>query len=246
VTLPELWSNDFWLACAIAMLGGFLRGFSGFGGVMAMTPLMSLLIPAPQAAITSIILDAIGALPVIPGSIRHAQRRTALVMAVAATIFIVPGVWVLVTVDPEIMRQVLAATVILAALLVLSPWRYKGRQTMASDITVGGLSGFLAGSTSMAGLPFILYLTALRLPAATTRATFILYSTLMTAGAFVFFAWFGVLTWAVMGFALILTPANIVGVLIGQRLFRYINDDGFRRFTLFFLVGLGLSVLLFG
>lgn len=246
MTLPELWSDAFWLSFGIAALGGFFRGFSGFGGVMAMTPLFALIMPAPLAAVLSIVLDALGAVPVMPRAFKDAQHRTAWIMAAAATAALLPGVWILTTVDPEIMRNIVAITVVFAALLLLSPWRYKGPQTVGSDITVGALSGFLAGSTSMAGPPFILYLTALRRSAAVTRATFIYYSMLMTAGAFVFFWWFGILTLDLVFLAAALAPANIAAVMIGQRLFRLINDDGFRRFTLVFLVALGGSVLVFG
>lgn len=246
MTLPALWSESFWLACAVAALGGFFRGFSGFGGVMAMTPLFALLMPPPAAAVLAIVLDASGAVPLMPRATRDAQRRTAYIMAVAATVGMVPGVMVLTSVDPGSMRQVFAATVIVAALLLLSPWRYTGRQTTTGDALVGATSGFLAGSTSMAGPPFILYLTALSLPAATTRATFIFYSMLMTAGALVLFVWFGVLTVQVSVLALALAPVNLAAVFIGQRVFRLIDDEGFRRFTLMFLVLLGASILVTG
>lgn len=246
MSLPALWSETFWLACAVAALGGFFRGFSGFGGVMAMTPLFSLLMPAPVAAVLSIVIDAVAAIPLMPNAVRVAQKRSSVIMAIAASLTVVAGVWLLVSVDGDIMRRVIAATVILAALLLLSPWRYKGPQTDLSDAAVGAASGFLAGSTSMAGPPCILYLTALGLPAATTRATFIFYSMLMTGSALVFFVWFQVLSWQVLFFALALAPANFAAVYLGQRLFRIINDEGFRRFTLVFLIGLGVVVLVTG
>ncbi len=231
-------------AAVIAAIAGVVRGITGFGGAMVAAPPLALLL-GPQVAVPVVLLlESVAAAPMLLQTWRRVQWRVigAIILAACATVPV--GAFVLVNTDPQLIRRVIAVTVIVFALILLRGWRYAGHPRLATSVSLGAVSGAMIGATSIGGPPVILYLLSGPAPIETTRANLTLYIA-VTSLVGVAVLWHQGLFDARAGRTSVwLAPAYYVGLLCGQRLFARLDETRFRRLTLLLLVGVSIGVLL--
>src|SRR5256714_14247992 len=81
--------------CAIAFISGTARGFSGFGSALIFMPLASSLAAPRLIAALLLIVDFIGALPLLPNAWRQADRKATAVIVAGALVGVPGGTWLL-------------------------------------------------------------------------------------------------------------------------------------------------------
>jgi len=231
-------------AAAIAAAAGVVRGITGFGGAMMMSPPMALLLGPLAAVPVVLLLESIAATPMLVQTRALVRWRVIGPIIAAACVTVPAGTWILVSADPVLMRRVIAGTVILFSAAMLSGWRYAGAQRLPTAIGVGAVSGALVGATSMGGPPVILYLLAGPDRIETTRANLTFFVGAISAAGLAGLAWNGVLTWGAAGLAALLTPGYYGGMVLGTRVFPRFNDRRFRQFTLALMAVVSLGILL--
>jgi len=170
------------LAIAIAIAAGVVRGITGFGGAMVMSPPLALLLGPRLAVPVVLLLESVIAAPMLFQTRQRVNWRVIGAILAAACACIPLGVLVLASTDPRAIRYAIAITVIVFALIFLRGWRYAGRQRLATSLGLGAMSGIMLGATSIGGPPVILYLVSGPDPIETTRANLTLY---VTATSFV-------------------------------------------------------------
>jgi hypothetical protein len=173
VGLNELIGNlDFWVAAAVALLAGFMRGFVGVGSGMLMAPVFAILFGPLQTVGMVIMLDALVTAQLLPSVHRLIEWRIVIPMAGAAALFMPVGTWLLVNIDARIMARAIAFIVLVFVLLLMSGWRYRGSKRLGITLGVGGISGVLIAATSMGNPPVIVYFLSGPDTAAVNRANF--------------------------------------------------------------------------
>ena len=145
-------------AIAIVTMAGFVRGVTGFGGAMLMTPILSVLIGPVPAVVTALILETAAALVMFPDALPKAQWRTLLYLTLPAVVTVPLGGYILLTLDPAIARKMIAAVVIIFSTMLLLGLRYSGSPRVVTSLALGSLVGVLLGATSVGAPPVILYL----------------------------------------------------------------------------------------
>src|SRR3979411_309486 len=85
--------------CAIALVSGTARGFSGFGSALIFMPLASS-IAAPRLVAALLIIDFIGSAPLIPNAWKQADRKATAIMALGALVGVPIGTWFLSRLEP--------------------------------------------------------------------------------------------------------------------------------------------------
>jgi hypothetical protein len=223
-------------ALGIAAAGGVVRGVTGFGGAMVMTPALSLILGPLHAVMSVLMLEAFAAAPMLPAAARIANWRTLMPICVAACFTVPFGSYLLVTAEPDLLRRCIAATVIAFSLLLLTGFRYRGRKRVGASVAAGGISGALLGATGIGGPPVILYLMSSPDPVNATRANLTLYVTFISVVALGMLWARGFLGADSVFTALMLALPFYGGVWLGERLFGRISEPMFRRWTLIFLV----------
>ncbi|NJD88816.1 MAG: sulfite exporter TauE/SafE family protein [Betaproteobacteria bacterium] len=231
-------------ACAaIALAAGVIRGITGFGGAMVMTPPLALLLGPLAAVPVALLLECLAAAPMLAQT-RGQVRWRVIGPIVAAGILTIPlGAWVLVSLDPSTMRRAIAATVVAFSLVLLAGWRYHGEPRVAASFGVGALCGALLGATGMGGPPAIVYLLAGPGPIETARADLTWFVGAIAAAGLGVLAFVGALARDPLVLAALLAPGYLAGMVAGIRLFSRFDDRGFRRFTLVFLAAVSLGIL---
>lgn len=232
------------LGLLIALVGGLVRGTTGFGAAMVMTPALSLVI-GPRAAVpVTLLLETFAALPMLPAAARIARWRVLAPISAAALLTVPLGVWLLADVSPNRLRMLIALTVIVFSLALLSGRRYHGAPRRATSLALGALSGTMLGATSIGAPPIILYLLSGPDPAAVTRASLTLYVVLISAAGLAVLAFGGLLDAVTLRYAGWLALPFAGGVIIGSRLFSRLSDLRFRQFTMVFMLLVAVGVLI--
>jgi hypothetical protein len=231
-------------AMAIAGLAGVIRGITGFGGAMVLTPPLALLL-GPQLAIPVVLLlEAFVGAPMMRDAARHATWRALVPITLAACVTIPLGGYVLVHADQDVLRRVIAAIVVVFALLLLRGVRYAGARGLPSSLSLGAVSGTLLGATGIGGPPVILYLLSGPDPVHVTRANLTLYVAFISVAGLTMLATRGILNATALTSMLLLAPLYLIGVLLGGRLFARSSDKRFRQFTLVLLLAVSTFIML--
>ena len=131
--------------CAIAFVAGTARGFSGFGAALIFMPLASSVATPRLVAALLLIIDIFAAAPLVPNAWRQADRKATAVMVFGALVGVPIGTWLLSRLDPVTTRWIISGFVIALLALLLSGWRYHGKDHAAISVGIGALSGSAAG-----------------------------------------------------------------------------------------------------
>ncbi len=231
------------LAIAIAIAAGIVRGITGFGGAMVMSPPLALLLGPRLAVPVVLLLESVVAAPMLIQTRQRVNWRVIGAILAAACAFVPLGVLVLASTDPRVIRHAIAITVIVFALLLLRGWRYAGRPQLATSLGLGALSGGMLGATSIGGPPVILYLLSGPDPIETTRANLTLYVTVTSLVGLVMLWQQGILDARAGWTSLWLAPAYYAGLAGGIRAFPRFSDTRFRQLTLLLLIAVSTGVL---
>ena len=232
------------LGLLIALIGGLVRGTTGFGAAMVMTPVLALLIGPKAAVPVTLLLETFAALPMLPSAARIARWRVIGPISAAALLTVPLGGWLLAGSDPKVLRMLIAVTVIVFSLALLSGRRYQGAPRTGTSLGLGALSGAMLGATSIGAPPVILYLLSGPDPAAVTRANLTLYVVVISAAGLVMLTASGLMDGGTLRFAGWLALPFLGGVIIGSRLFSRFSDLRFRQFTMVFMLLVAVGVLL--
>jgi hypothetical protein len=231
-------------AIAIALAAGGVRGITGFGGALVMSPPLALLFGPRLAVPVVLLLESVVAAPMLFQT-RHRVNWRVIGAILAAACTCVPlGVLVLASTDPRVTRHAIAITVIVFALIFLRGWRYAGRQRLATSLGLGAVSGVMLGATSVGAPPVILYLLSGPDPIETTRANLTLYVTVTSLVGIVVLWQQGIFDARAGWTSLWLAPAYSLGLVGGVRLFPRFSDTRFRQLTLLLLIAVATAILL--
>jgi uncharacterized membrane protein YfcA len=231
-------------AAAIVAIAGLVRGVTGFGGAMVMSPPLSLLLGPREAVVTALILETIAALQFLPEVIRKVSWRTLLPISAAAALTVPLGGYLLVTLDREIVRRLIAGVVVVFSFALLVGYRYAGRPRVTTSVGLGLISGVMLGTTGIGAPPIILYLLSGPDPAPVTRANLTTYVTVISIFGLVTLWASAVLTADLALRSLLVAPLFLGGMWLGSRVFARMTDESFRRATLLVLMAVSAVILL--
>lgn len=244
INLQDIMALNPWVLLIVGA-AGVVRGLTGFGGAMFMAPLLGLLLNPVVAVVYALGLEAVAAVTMLPAVWHLLNRPLLAVIALPAMLGIPVGGYLLVNLDPVVIRTVLSVTVMTFSILMLFGFRYHGQPRASTAGIVGVTSGLLFGATSMGGPPAIIYLLSGPWPHFVTRANLIAYISFASAFALVVPASSGHIslpTAAGLGIAVI---PYLSGAWFGAQLFPLVNERIFRQLTLAFMFSVSTLALIF-
>lgn len=234
------------LSAGMFVTGGVVKGTLGAGLPLVVVPLLSLIMPAPQAigltvlpVLVSNLLQAIEG-----GRLRVAMRGfSSLMLAQLA------GTLVAVHLSQHLtlkeINSAIALTVFSAVVLMVFQPRgaVQTRHRIWADPLVGAIAGLMAGISSLTGPILITYLMALRLP----RDEFVgsisiiyLFGALPLYGAMLAWGRFG---WTEVAWSCLALAPMVLGMRLGAALRHRLSEIVFRRVLLAFLLALSATLL---
>jgi hypothetical protein len=214
--------------CVIGFISGTARGFSGFGSALIFMPLASSLAAPRLIAALLLIIDFVGALPLLPHAWRKADRKATGIIVIGALVGVPIGTWLLTRLDPVTTRWIISGFVSALLLLLLSGWRYRGPDHVALSVGIGGLSGFCSGLAQTGGPPIVGYWLGRPVASETARANIVLFFGASDFFSVVSYAMSGLMSRDAMLFSLLIGPIYAIGIRFGASLFGRASDVLFR------------------
>ena len=214
--------------CAIALVSGLARGFSGFGSALIFMPLASSMAAPQLVAALLLIIDFIAAAPLIPNAWKQADRKATSVMVLGALVGVPVGTYFLSRLEPVTTRWIISAFVFALLLLLLSGWRYRGKDHATISVGIGGLSGFCSGLAQTGGPPIVGYWLGRPIASTIARANILLFFGASDFFSVVSYAATGLITMDAIKFSLVVGPIYGIGVWLGAQLFGRASESLFR------------------
>jgi hypothetical protein len=214
--------------CAIAFVSGTARGFSGFGAALIFMPLASSMAAPRLIAALLLIIDFVAAAPLIPNAWKQADRKATAVIVSGALVGVPIGTYFLSRLDPVTTRWIISAFVLALLMLLMSGWRYRGKDHVALSIGIGGLSGFCSGLAQTGGPPIVGYWLGRPIASKIARANILLFFGASDFFSAVSYAATGLITADAIKFAFMVGPVYAIGVAFGASLFGKASETIFR------------------
>lgn len=170
-----------------ATVGGFVRGYSGFGGPMVILPVLNLFYPPALSIWIMALVDLVPNAYLIPTARQHARSRIYLPLTLGSLLTLAVGVQALVYLDALTMRRAICIAIIVACGLLMTGWLFRGQLRTGSWFAVGAASGLVLGASMIAVVTSV-FLNAASRDAEQNRANFIMWA-FATSIALVILLW---------------------------------------------------------
>jgi uncharacterized membrane protein YfcA len=241
--LEPVLSPAFGLVAIAAFIGGFLRGFIGFGGALVSVPVLSVVF-GPLAAVP--ISNVIG-FPVLfqllPAAMRDGERGIILPISIGILLATPIGCVLLVSINPNLMKIVISTLVLLMVLILARNWRLSGSVNRGILLAAGAVGGLIQGSAGIGGPPLVAVALSRPGPARNQRGNVLGAITTVSVSSILPLWYFGLFTSEVLVIGLILMPIYSGAAWIGARYFSGEGQRHYRRVALTILALIGVVTL---
>jgi uncharacterized membrane protein YfcA len=219
----------FLIALAIATTSGVVRGFSGFGSALIYMPLMSSVYGPRIAAVTLLLVDFVCSTPFTIPEVRRCTWSEVVPISLAAAVSIPLGAYLLIVLDPVMLRWCIAFLVLGLVTILMSGWRYHGPSSVAITTGVGLFAGVGAGAAQIAGPAVILYWISRGNNSVTLRANLMVFFFFCGLVLIAVYAVQGLFIATPIALSILLGPVYVTGVAVGSRCFRSASDRLYRN-----------------
>ncbi len=144
-------------AFILAFVAGVMRGYTGFGTPIFLSPIYAFLF-GPLETVPLLIIMEIGVVAqMLPSAWPKADWKEIAGLAAGCLVMFPIGGMMLHVLDPNIVKKAIGFMVLFFVAMLWFGWRYRGPRNHAVRVLVGGISGFTNGLTGIGGPPPILY-----------------------------------------------------------------------------------------
>lgn len=236
----DLFDYRFAIAAGVALAAGLMRGFSGFGSAMMLSPVYAILYGPTAMVVIVTIMEMAISFQLAPGARKDVQWDFVVPVSIPALICMPLGIYILTTLDAELLTRGVAGVVLAFVLVMMSGWRYHGPKKLPITVAVGGAAGVMLATTSMGGPLVLIYMLTGPDRAATNRANIIIYFLIVETGLVALIAWQDLLAAETAIRAAALVPVYLLAGVIGARSFRMSSEQLYRRVALAVLTAVAL------
>ena len=227
----------------VVFVAGIVRGFTGFGSALLAVPALAVIYGPVQAVVIEVLIEVPVCLGLLPTAVKHAERRAILPMIAMFMLFVPLGAVLLSVTNPDIVKILISLFVVFAVVLMWQQPRVTNVISPKANYVVGALSGTTQGLTGMAGPVFATALIARGDNSVRTRANISALACGIIFFSVVSFLVLDLLTVELAVYALLASPAILLGVLVGSLLFSSYGGRKLREVILSFLAIIAIFTL---
>lgn len=231
------------LLALVVAVAGCVRGVTGFGGAMVISPILAVIIGPQAAVMTALVMEAFAPLPLLPRAVRMTDWKT-MGPIIAAVFVLAPiGGTLLTHTNPTTMRKAIAVILAVFSSLLLLGIKPRLGSSLRVLFGVGSVGGILVGATGMGGPPAIMYLLGRGGPVPQVRANLMVYVTLSSVAGLAAMSLAGGLNRSTLITAIGLVPVFMGASWLAAKSSANIDETTFRRATLLVLLSVSAAIL---
>ncbi|MBI5876630.1 MAG: sulfite exporter TauE/SafE family protein [Chloroflexi bacterium] len=219
-------------AAAFALLAMIVRGLTGFGAALVMTPLLLLVFDPKLAIVSAAIVQAVIGLTLLYQVRRQVSRDHLKLLLPPSLIGIIAGAVVLVQFDSTLLKRGLGIVVMLFALRQIFALRgaqaERTRWPRPWGYLAAVISGMLGALFGTSGPPIVIFLENQIDSGVVLRATLIAYFAAVDTVRVGGYVIGNLITTQALQTAAVMLPAAFVGSWLGTRLHVGMNERVFR------------------
>ena len=230
----------------IIFVAFFIRSLTGFGSALVSIPILALLFDLKFAVPLEALFE-VGISILLMSKVYTAISKTTLVPLIIGTIIgSLLGTYILYSFANIFLKRMLGVIVILFAISLLLEKTGSAIKTVSSGwgLLAGAIGGVFGGLFGTSGPPFVMYLTYKLKQKDVLRASLMGLFAIDYTWRVGVYATTGFLTMEIFKFALILTPAFVLGTILGHKTHFKINETLFRRIVAVILIISGILLLI--
>jgi uncharacterized membrane protein YfcA len=243
------------IECGIVFLAFVVRGFSGFGAGLVMTPLLVFFLDVRHAVVVSVLLQLIGGGYLTRGTFKAMNRKVLRGVMLPSCITSLVGLYALTSLNITVLLAVLGiVTIIFATRMFISPLKqYLGnleRWSFSVSPLIGTISGLLHGLYGAGGPPIVLFLSNEISTKTSLRATLIIYFLtldILLVGVYLLiptvFTARPLIDLTVLKLGVWLLVPTFLGATVGSWLQQRVSEIVFRRGVALILILTGVFLL---
>lgn len=145
------------VAVLAALAGGFVRGFTGFGGPAVMI-LILVQVFEPLSVLTKVMLiDLIANVSLLGSTRGEVNWRVTGLMLLGSLVALPLGVALLESGDPAVIKRFIAGVVGVCAIAMLTGWRYRRTPSAWVTVGIGLMAGIALGATFIALVAMVFF-----------------------------------------------------------------------------------------
>jgi uncharacterized membrane protein YfcA len=230
----------------IIFVAFFIRSLTGFGSALISIPLLALIFDLKFAVPLEALFE-VGISILLMGKIYRDISKTTLIPLIMGTIIgSLLGTYILYSFANVLLKRMLGVGIILFALSVLLNETRNTNNPVSSGwgLLAGAIGGVFGGLFGTSGPPFVMYLTYKLNQKEVLRASLIGLFAIDYSWRVAVYATAGLLTVEIFNFALMLTPAFVLGTILGHKTHFKINETRFRQIIALILIISGILLLI--
>lgn len=226
----------------IIIVASILQTSTGFGFSIMATPFLLLMFEPREAIQINLILSLVISAALVM-KIKKDIDIGILKRFVAGSLAGLPiGIAIFLMLDMILLK--LGVSVLILVLTVLLTLNFRIRGSQRRDLAAGGFSGALTTSIGMPGPPLLLYFSGTDTTKEKLRGTTLAFYLWVYAVSLLIQVVFAGTSAEIWTSSLAGLPIVIAGLFLGQILFRWINQDLFRKLTYVLLFFTGIYLFL--
>lgn len=229
-------------AIVIIFLAAIVRGFSGFGFSLLAISALSLIYTPAEIVPSIFMLELAASVNLLPSIWKDIHWRSLGPLTFGCLIATPVGVWFLAHISPAPMQLALAIFVLMATGLLWMGFALKHVPGTVASTLVGAASGLSNGAFGIGGPPVILFYFSSPAGVAAGRASLTAFFLATDVIGLANQSYQGLVTWDAAYRALAYLPALIVGVWVGARSFKTVDQALFRKIVLVLLAAMAIAI----
>jgi uncharacterized membrane protein YfcA len=229
---------------AAVFLAAMVRGFSGFGFSLLSITAISVFMPVRDIVPSIFLLEVSASINMIPSIWRDVDWRGIGFLLLGYVIALPIGVHALANVAAAPMQLALGVLVFVTGLAMLKGFRLQVTPGPAAMVATGAGSGLLNGAFGAGGPPVVLFYFSTATAAAVGRASVVAFFLMTDTLGLIELGRNGLVTPQSLAQFVAWLPALLLGIAVGARSFKRMDQAEFRRAVLIILVTLALVTLI--
>ncbi len=229
---------------AILFFSAFTQGFAGFGYPMIAIPLLTLLIDIK----TAIPLTAISGLAITGYLLirlrKHLSFKELKNLIIGSIIGVPIGVKILSSADPRIIQILLGIIILLFVLLTIFNVIKTKKINDLWGYPVGLISGILGGAINVGGPPVIIFVYLQSDDKYKQKASITGFFFISAIAVVISHIYTGIATPEIIWDSMKIIPLILLGVFLGDKLFKYVSSEIYKKLVLTGLIIIGTFLIL--